>query len=88
VLQSSHEYQDTASSGLSLYEVSQPQEGAKMSIDHERYEQMADELAADLGRSGYSDTTNEPEFLLVKIAALKKQRELIDKQIDGIEQLV
>lgn len=59
-----------------------------MSIDYERYERMADELAADSDRSGYSDTTNEPEFLLVKIAALKKQRELIDKQIDGIEQLV
>jgi hypothetical protein len=59
-----------------------------MSIDYARYEQMADELAADLSRSGYSDTTNEPEFLLVKVAALKRQRELIDKQIDGIEQLV
>jgi hypothetical protein len=59
-----------------------------MSSDYKKYEQMTDELAEDLDRSSYADTTNEPEFLLMKVAALKKQREIIDKQIDGIEQLV
>ena len=59
-----------------------------MMKDNETYEMMADRLSTDLDRSNYVDTTNEPEFLLMRVAALKQQRELIDRQIDGIEQVV
>jgi hypothetical protein len=59
-----------------------------MDMDLRRYELLADELASSTNRSGFVDTTNESEFLLIKVAALKKQRESLDKQIDGIEQLV
>jgi len=56
--------------------------------DIERYEQMSDELAENTSRHDYVDTTNDPEFLQIKKAALQKQKALIDKQIDGIDQLI
>ncbi|MDR1183182.1 MAG: hypothetical protein LBK67_00110 [Coriobacteriales bacterium] len=43
-------------------------------IDFETYERMADELPEDDERSRYVDTTNEPEFLLMKIAAFLSNR--------------
>ncbi|MDR2671955.1 MAG: hypothetical protein LBC35_01390 [Coriobacteriales bacterium] len=52
------------------------------------YEKMTDELYANDDRSEYVDTTNEPEFLAIRIAALKQQRQTIDKEIEGMEKLI
>ncbi|MDR3355377.1 MAG: hypothetical protein LBO21_10080 [Synergistaceae bacterium] len=52
------------------------------------YEIMTDELFTNGDRSEFADTTNEREFLAMKIAALKQQRQIIDLEIKGMEQLL
>jgi hypothetical protein len=56
--------------------------------DEKTYEMMTDELFANGDRSEFTDTTNEPEFLIMKITALKQQRQIIDLEIKGMEQLL